>query len=220
MNGYVHSMSRRYELKERAKQQADTRRRIVEAVVALHREVGPSETTISAIALRAGVERLTVYRHFADEATLFAACSAHFAGEVPPPDPAAWTGQRDPVKRLRAALSAFYDFYRRGEDMLTHIIRDAPTIPALAAVVAPRAKFVAMTRDRLLEGWGDVGANTLLTAAVTHALRFETWQSLTRDWCAERRGRCRADDRPREGSGRTRSGGKAAPGVARGRAGR
>jgi AcrR family transcriptional regulator len=174
-------MSRRYDLKERAKQQADTRRRIVEAVVALHREIGPAQTTISAIAARARVERLTVYRHFADESTLLVACSAHFSAEVPPPDPAAWIGEDNPVRRLRAALLAFYAYYRRGEDMLTHVTRDAPKLPALAAVLAPWLTFVATTRDGLLDGWGDVGARSRLAAVVTHALRFDTWQSLAQD---------------------------------------
>ena len=80
--------TRRYQQRRRAEQQGETRQRIVEAMVALHREVGPARTTISAIAERAGVERLTVYRHFADEAAMFQACSAHFATEVAPPDPA------------------------------------------------------------------------------------------------------------------------------------
>ena len=104
-------MPRKYELKERAERQAETRRRIVDAVVALHRQIGPARTTISAIAERAGVERLTVYRHFADESSLFAACSAHFATEVPPPDPALWSAIRQPRERLRAALLAFYAYY-------------------------------------------------------------------------------------------------------------
>ena len=65
--------------------------------------------------------------------------------------------------------------------MLAHITRDAPKRPALAATLAPWLTFVAMTRDGLLEGWGDRGPRSLLVAAVTHALRFETWQSLTHD---------------------------------------
>src|ERR687886_2593455 len=100
--------TRKYQQKRRAEQQAETRRRIVEAMVALHGEVGPARTTIKAIAERAGVERLTVYRHFADEGEIFAACSAHFQTEMPPPDPAAWAGVTDPAERLRAALLAFY----------------------------------------------------------------------------------------------------------------
>lgn len=172
---------RKYELRQRAERQAETRQRIVEAVVALHREVGPARTTISAIAERAGVERLTVYRHFADDAALFAACSAHFAAEVGPPSPGDWLGIDDPVERLRAALLAFYGYYRRGEDMLAHIARDAPQLPALAALVAPWGDFVGTVRDGLLEGWKARGRERArLAAAIGHALRFDSWRSLAR----------------------------------------
>ena len=44
--------------------------RIVDATVALHQEVGMLRTTIKEIALRSGVERATVYRHFPDERAL------------------------------------------------------------------------------------------------------------------------------------------------------
>ena len=76
------AMKRRYELKERARRQAETKQRIVEAAVALHTSVGPARTTISAIAERAGVERHTVYAHFPDERTLFRACSTHWRGRA------------------------------------------------------------------------------------------------------------------------------------------
>ncbi len=173
--------TRKYQKKRRAEQEAETRQRIVEAIVALHREVGPARTTISAIAERAGVERLTVYRHFADETAMFQACSAHFATEVPGPDPAEWAGVADPAERLRIALLAFYDYYRRAEDMLVHAHRDAPQLPALAAVLSPWEEFVGEVREGLLEGWGAAGpARARLAAAIAHALRFETWQSLAR----------------------------------------
>jgi AcrR family transcriptional regulator len=182
--------TRKYELKQRAERQAETRRRIVEAMVALHAEVGPARTTVSAIAERAGVERLTVYRHFADEAAMFQACSAHFAAEVAWPDPAGWEGVADPAERLRAALVAFYDYYRRAEPMLAHAHRDLPALPALAAVMAPWDAFVRAVRDDLLERWAAQGAEgpegprgparSRLAAAVAHALRFETWRSLAR----------------------------------------
>ena len=173
--------TRKYQLKRRAEQQSDTRRRIVEAVVALHREIGPARTTIKAIAERAGVERLTVYRHFADEGALFAACDAHFRTESLPPDPAAWTGVMDPAERLRAALLAFYGHYRRGEDMIAHAQRDAPQLPALAAVLAPYGQFMEGVREDLRAAWpvsDDTRAR--LGAAIGHALRFDTWRSLAR----------------------------------------
>ena len=173
--------TRRYVLKQRATRQAETRQRIVDAVAALHREVGPARTTISGIAERAGVERLTVYRHFADEAELFRACSAHFRATVPPPTRDVWASIADPAVRLRAALLAFYGYYRRGEPMIANIRRDAPHVPALAAVVAPgRSAMRAVVRD-LTAGWRARGrGRKRLDAAVAHALEFETWRSLVR----------------------------------------
>ena len=64
---------RKYELKKRAEQMGETRQRITEAAIELHGSVGPSRTTMSAVAERAGVERRTLYRHFPNEADLFAA---------------------------------------------------------------------------------------------------------------------------------------------------
>ena len=172
---------RKYEKKRRAEQQAETRQRIVEAMVELHREVGPVRTTISAIAERAGVERLTVYRHFPDERSMFEACTSHYATQVPSPDPAAWETIEDPAERLRAALLAFYDYYRRAEDVLTHAVRDVPQLPALAAVLRPREEFVRQVREILVEAWdAPEAARPRLAAAIAHALRFETWRSLAR----------------------------------------
>ncbi|HEY7637674.1 MAG TPA: TetR/AcrR family transcriptional regulator [Gemmatimonadales bacterium] len=170
---------RKYTLHRRAEQQSETRRRIVEAVYALHGEIGPARTTIKAIAERAGVERLTVYRHFSDEGEIFAACSAHFQTEIPPPDPAAWDGITDPAARLRAALLAFYDYYRRGEKLLANANRDSAALPALAALLAPFAQFVEAVREDLEAAWPAGGSNRArLAAAIGHALRFDTWRSL------------------------------------------
>jgi AcrR family transcriptional regulator len=170
---------RKYTQQRRAEQQSETRRRIVEAVAALHGEIGPGRTTIKAIAERAGVERLTVYRHFADEGEIFAACNAHFEAETPPPDPAAWAGVADPAARLRAALLAFYRYYRRGGDMLANARRDATELPALAAVLAPFDRLVEATREDLQAAWPARGrVRTRLAAAIGHALRFDTWRSL------------------------------------------
>ena len=173
--------TRRYQQKRRAEQQAETRQRIVEAMVELHREVGPARTTISAIAERAGVERLTVYRHFPDERSMFEACTSHYATQVPGPDPSAWESIEEPAERLRAALLGFYDYYRRAEDVLTHAVRDVPQLPALAAVLSPWDAFMRRTRQELLQGWeASASARARLAAAIAHSLRFETWRSLAR----------------------------------------
>src|SRR3954447_15999631 len=92
---------RPYRMKRRAEQEAATRLRITESAVALHGTLGPARTSVSAIAEHAGVRRSTVYRHFPDEATLFEACTAHWAASNPPPDLAGWATIADPDERLR-----------------------------------------------------------------------------------------------------------------------
>jgi AcrR family transcriptional regulator len=89
------AMKRKYALRKRAEQVAETRRRITEAAIELHGTVGPAGTRISEVARRAGVQRVTVYNHFPDDASLFAACSAHWRALHPGPDPAAWAGIED-----------------------------------------------------------------------------------------------------------------------------
>lgn len=172
-------MSKRaYRLRKRAEQQEQTRQRIVEATLGLHTEVGPAATTISAIAERAGVQRLTVYRHFPDEKALFAACSAHATASHPPPDPAAWAAIPDPRERLQVALRALYSYYRGGERMLAHLLRDAEQLPTLADVLAPMHAYLDAVVELLGFGWDDTARSRLLQTALAHAVEFRTWQSL------------------------------------------
>ena len=51
-------------MKRRAERLDETRQRIIDATVALHEDVGPACTTVTAIAQRAGVSRPTVYNQF------------------------------------------------------------------------------------------------------------------------------------------------------------
>ena len=99
---------RPYRKKRRAELEAQTQMRITESAVALHGTVGPSRTSMSAIAERAGVRRSTLYRHFPDEAAVFDACSAHWREANPAPDLGAWAAIEDPDRRLRAALEELY----------------------------------------------------------------------------------------------------------------
>ena len=172
---------RKYEQKLRAERQDETRQRITEATAALHQEIGPAQTTISAIAERAGVERLTVYRHFPDEGELLQACQQHFRAQHPLPDPALWAESTDPAERLRVALVALYAYYRENEAMTANILHDAPLMPGLAAILTGRNTYFAALHAALVEGWGvSEEARDVLSAAIGHALDFETWRSLAR----------------------------------------
>lgn len=176
---FIVMKARPYRLRKRLEQQQQTRQRIVEAAVALHQEVGPAATTISAIAERAGVQRLTVYRHFPEERGLYQACSAHWNAAHPLPDPSAWTGLRDPGARLRAALTALYAYYRSGAGMLTSVFRDAAGIPAVAEVLMPYRHYLRQRADELARAWPASRPERLRRAAIAHALEFDTWRSLS-----------------------------------------
>jgi AcrR family transcriptional regulator len=169
-------VNRKYELKERARRQAQTRQRIVEAAVDLHTSVGPARTTISAIAERAGVERHTVYAHFPDDRALYRACSHHWRSEHPLPDLATLATIEDPVRRLRRSLSELYAWYESVEADLALFARDA-FVPANAEILGEITGRFTAFGDAISQGWP---RRTSVRAAIGHALEFETWRSLVR----------------------------------------
>lgn len=176
---FIEMSKRSYTKRQRAEREAGTRARIVEAVVALHEEVGPRDTTISAIAERAGVQRLTVYRHFPDERALLDACTSRWLEDNPPPDPSAWSRRTAPAARSRAALAALYGYYGRTADMWRRAYRDVDDIPALARAMSSFETYLGGVRDDLTAAWKPRGARrSELSACVGAALRFATWQAL------------------------------------------
>lgn len=167
-------------MRRRAEQVDQTRQRIVEATVELHGSVGPAATTIAAIADRAGVTRLTVYRHFPDDAALFAACSAHWNARQQLPDPGAWSQTSDPAARLRAGLADLYRFYRDGAGMLTRTYRDFTALPE-EYQQALRDKD-SLFGDVLTAPFGRADdEHRRLRAVIGHAISFWTWRSLCLD---------------------------------------
>jgi len=167
-------MTRRAELEE------ETRERITESTVALHEEVGPARTSISAIAERAGVRRSTVYRHFPTEEALFAACSSHWRAANPPPDPRSWAAIPDPAERTRTALSDLYGFYARTQAMYASLLRDEPHVPVVQRLLRHFYGYLEGVEATLVTGRGLRGAAARRTrAAIGHAVAFPTWLSLT-----------------------------------------
>jgi AcrR family transcriptional regulator len=172
---------RTYRMKRRAELEHETRRRITEATVALHERVGPARTSVSAIARDAGVRRSTVYRHFPDDETLFAACSSHWRAANPPPDLREWASIGDPVLRTETALRELYAFYRSTQEMYTSLLRDEPLLPIVQRLLRDFHGYLAAIQDLLMTGRGLRGHAARRTrAAIGHALAFPTWLSLTR----------------------------------------
>jgi len=174
--------SRPYRMRRRAESQQQTRRRITESAVELHGTLGPSRTSISAVAAHAGVRRSTLYRHFPDEAALFDACTAHWAAANPPPDLGLWASIPDPGERLSVALTDLYTFYGRTEAMLENLFRDEETMPIVRERFAAFHAYFASAQDALMAGRELRGAAKRRTRAVLgHAIAFSTWKSLVRE---------------------------------------
>lgn len=178
------SEKRTYELKARAERQQETRQRIVDATVALHEEVGPARTTVTEIARRAGVTRLTVYNHFPDDGELFAACQGEFLIRHPLPDLGPALAHGDPRARVGAVLAGLYASYREREAMTSKVLRDRSALPALDELMGRTADVqLAGLADALAAGFAGAGGETArrVHAVVALALDFWTWARLTRD---------------------------------------
>jgi AcrR family transcriptional regulator len=170
---------RPYRKTRRAELEEATRRRITESAVSLHATLGPARTSLSAIAAHAGVRRSTLYRHFADEAAVFEACTAHWMAANPVPDIGRWAAIADPDERARVALNELYPYYRRTEQMLTNLFRDEQTMPLVAQLFAGFRRYLAGAHDILMSGRELRGATRLQVSAATgHAIAFTTWKSL------------------------------------------
>jgi AcrR family transcriptional regulator len=170
-------MSRPYTLKKRAEQQAETRQRIVEAAVELHSTVGPSVTTLSMIAEKAGVQRHTLYAHFPDERSIFMACSGLAHERDPSPTADAWRGIADRTERLTAALTDIYGWYERNASLLTNVMRDIERHPMVQEIQRTR---VAPIR----KGWHELlgeKLNARQRAMLHVTLGFYTWRALVRE---------------------------------------
>ena len=170
-------MARTYTLKRRAEQQADTRRRIVEAAIDLHGSVGPARTTFSMVAERAGVQRHTLYAHFPDERSLLLACSGLSLELHPLPDAAPWREIADRRERLRTGLTAIYGWYERNAELAACVMRDREFYP-------PVQEISAMRYGPYFKAYNDVlsdGLNAGQCALLHLALSFATWRTLVRE---------------------------------------
>lgn len=170
-------MARTYTLKKRAAQQAETRRRIVEAAVELHTNAGPAATTFSMVAEKAGVQRHTLYAHFPDERSLLMACSGHVEARDPIPDAATWRGIADLAERLAVGLRAIYAWFERNDTLLASVLRDAEHHALVHEISQSRY-------GPPVAAWHQVLGAKLKARqrAMLHlALSFYAWRSLVRE---------------------------------------
>jgi len=168
-------MPRTYRQQQRAEDQARTRARIVEATVSLHQEKGVAATSVADIATRAGVGKVTVYRHFPDLTALVGACSGQYFECHPLPDLQAWRAIADPVERLHHGLAVTCAYHRKTAAMMASVLPDLRGSP----LIAPYADHWLQAAQVLAETWPAAARdNALLLSALALALDFGTWHLL------------------------------------------
>ncbi|WP_220475484.1 TetR/AcrR family transcriptional regulator [Sphingomonas cavernae] len=164
-------------MKRRAEQQAETRRRIVEAAVELHSTVGPARTTVSMLAERAGVQRHTLYAHFPDEWSVLLACSGHVLERDPLPNPEPWRAIQDPRERVRTGLGAIYGWYARNAAVLACTLRDSEHHAPTREINELRFWPAMAAYREILGAELDARDHALLLLA----LSFHTWRTLVQE---------------------------------------
>jgi AcrR family transcriptional regulator len=180
MSNEIKAHKRKYKLTARAESERQTRARIVQATMELHKAVGPAKTTIAEIARRAEVTRLTVYNHFPEDSVLLGACQAHWMGLHPLPDFSAALALPDPSERVRAVLRGFYGWYRETLPMAEKVQSDRGAVPALDALMVRTADARLTHLTEVLVGAFRVrGRRGERQRALTRlALDFWTWRRL------------------------------------------
>jgi AcrR family transcriptional regulator len=173
----VSSPRRVYRLQRRGEQVDRTRKRITDAAVRLHTTVGPSETSMSAVADAAGVTRLTLYRHFPSKDELFQACMTHWRSLHPPPDADRWRAIASFDARLQTALDELYAWYGENGRDLFPIYRDADDTPE-SNQRARRESNARMADAILADLKATPARRRRVRAALGHVIGFWTWHSL------------------------------------------
>jgi AcrR family transcriptional regulator len=137
--------TRRYDMSNRRRQAAETRRRIAEAAARLFLERGYAATTIDAIAAEAGVAVPTVYASMkTKQAILWAAIELTArgdAGEIPLAERQWWRDmerERDPREKLAMFARIHREICDREAAVFTVLETAAAVDPELAPVMAQK----------------------------------------------------------------------------------
>lgn len=165
---------------------ARSHQRILDAAVALFTRQGVRATTMGQVAQRAGVQRVTVYRHFGDDAGLLRAVEAYCMRLYGVPDASALVQIADPIARARAALDTLYTHWGRMGPVIRTFLRDAD-LPPNRALRRPEQLYLDAHRVAVLEGFPARARSRRLRDAVRHSLDIRTWDTLQRAGLTRRR---------------------------------
>ena len=119
-------MPRSYSLGKRAEQVADTRRRIVDAALALYQEKSVSATTMQDVARRADVASGTVANHFGSAEALAAEVTAQVLADLRMPTPDLFDGVDPLGQRIRLLVGEISAFFERSKPWYQVSQREPP----------------------------------------------------------------------------------------------
>ena len=168
---------RTYRMTRRAAASAETRRRIVDAAIALHAEKGVLGTTWPDIAKRADVALGTVYRHFPGLDQLVPACTSENAVRMRPPGASVLVGLTRPEERIGRFVEELFAFYGRSAPWTLRAGIDRHQLPVLDTVLSRReAALKALVEETL----GPLRRRRHALDAALALTDFGVWRSLTR----------------------------------------
>lgn len=164
-------------MERRAAQEAETRRRIVEATLALHGERGIIAVKPAEIAARANVALTTYYKHFPARDTLVRACTTR-GGELTPPPDIATVAALPAERRAPAAVRALFGYYEAREPWLLVGRTEERLVPELG----PLMERLRALRDRFVRAALPSGEKPPERLALATALLdFWAWRILRRE---------------------------------------
>jgi len=132
---------RSYQMGKRAETAAQTRHRIVQATMALHRERGIAATTMKGIAERADVGVGTLYHHFSRYEDAIRACGARTAELARLPTCEIFDGARSLPARLAVLVGELFAYYDRHPTLPLARCEQA-RFPVLDEFVTRRQKLI------------------------------------------------------------------------------
>ncbi len=168
---------RKYTMDKRKAAVEETRRRILEATLALHTEKGIFGTSWEDIAHRADVSVGTVYKHFPSLDELVPACGELMYAITRPPSledaPRIFAGASSLEERLGRLISELFDFYERGAPYIETDFQER----RLPAVVEWEAYMRATIAGLVREALAPAGPDERTVQAVSALLDFATFKS-------------------------------------------
>jgi AcrR family transcriptional regulator len=173
---------RKYTMDKRKAAVEETKRRILEATLALHSEKGIFGTSWQDIARRADVSVGTVYKHFPSLDELVPACGELMYAITRPPSlddaPEIFAGAHTLEERLGRLISELFDFYERGAPYIETDFQERRLGAVQEWEAYMRATIAGLVREALVSAEPDERT----VQAVCALVDFSTFKSfLDRD---------------------------------------